>query len=205
MARKTQKMQIRNQFFILTNGKTEKNYFKNIPSRKSIYDIKIRFLNSDPKDLINCGVELKNKNNQVWCVFDKDDFSSESIYNAIDKAKRNGVGVAFSNISFEVWLVDHFHKCETEKTTQNLIEELNSLLKNNKYIKGYSKVDENAIKKVFVPRLEDAINNAEIIYQKKILEYKKLKNNEKYPLCEWNSYTDVHKLIKAMRLSFKKT
>ncbi len=46
MARRSKKLQIRNTFYILTNGKeTEKNYFDLIKSNKSIYDVKIEYHN----------------------------------------------------------------------------------------------------------------------------------------------------------------
>lgn len=45
---------------------------------------------------------------QVWCVFDKDDFSDTDFNNAIFMAKSNGYGVAYSNQSFEYWFILHF-------------------------------------------------------------------------------------------------
>lgn len=44
----------------------------------------------------------------IWCVFDKDDFAPSDFDNAIAKAKTNGFGVAWSNQSFEYWILLHF-------------------------------------------------------------------------------------------------
>jgi hypothetical protein len=45
---------------------------------------------------------------QVWCVFDKDDFPAQDFNNAIVMAEGLGFGVAYSNQSFEYWLILHF-------------------------------------------------------------------------------------------------
>lgn len=49
MSRRQKSLEVRNKFYILTNGKeTEKNYFNLIKSKKSIYDVKIEYHNEDP-------------------------------------------------------------------------------------------------------------------------------------------------------------
>ena len=45
---------------------------------------------------------------QVWCVFGKDDFNDVDFNNAIEIAKSNNFGVAYSNQAFEYWLILHF-------------------------------------------------------------------------------------------------
>lgn len=45
---------------------------------------------------------------KVWCVFDKDDFSAQDFNNAITVAEGLNFGVAYSNQSFEYWLILHF-------------------------------------------------------------------------------------------------
>lgn len=52
--------------------------------------------------------QQKRKYDQVWVVFDKDDFSANDFNNAIFKAKGLGFGVAYSNQAFEYWLILHF-------------------------------------------------------------------------------------------------
>ena len=51
-----------------------------------------------------------NEYDQVWCVFDKDDFAAEDFNEAIRLAENLfGAGrVAYSNQSFEYWLLLHF-------------------------------------------------------------------------------------------------
>jgi hypothetical protein len=45
---------------------------------------------------------------QVWCVFDKDQFPANDFNNAITIAAANNFGVAYSNQAFEYWLILHF-------------------------------------------------------------------------------------------------
>ena len=46
---------------------------------------------------------------QVWCVFDKDDFKDSDFNSAIQIAIANDFGVAYSNQCFEYWLLLHFN------------------------------------------------------------------------------------------------
>lgn len=50
----------------------------------------------------------KEQYDQIWVVFDKDDFDAQDFNAAIVRAKNNGFGVAYSNQAFEYWLVLHF-------------------------------------------------------------------------------------------------
>lgn len=53
-------------------------------------------------------LSLKDKYDQVWCVFDKDGFSDTNYNNAIDMAIGYGFKLAYSNQAFEYWLILHF-------------------------------------------------------------------------------------------------
>jgi len=61
--------------------------------------------------LVNRAIQLANEKSydQVWCVFDKDDFSESDFNNAILIAKANNFGLAYSNQAFEYWLILHFN------------------------------------------------------------------------------------------------
>ena len=100
MARRSKNLQIRNTFYILTNGKeTEKNYFDLIKSNKSIYDVKIEYHNLSSLQLVKYGLTIPNAN-QIWCVFDIDNTMEENILiPTINLAKKNNINIAFSNKS----------------------------------------------------------------------------------------------------------
>lgn len=136
-------------------------------------------------------------------MFDKDEFLSASIDRAMKTAKENEIGIAFSNMAFEVWLIDHFEKCCLEKNAEKLVTDLDRILKANEYPAGYSKEDKQMITEVLMPHLDDAVQNADIVMQTRIRQYKESHNNENYPFCDWNSFTNVHKLIDALKLETK--
>lgn len=61
--------------------------------------------------LVNRAIQITNQTSyeQVWCVFDKDDFDSVDFNNAILLADANGFGIAYSNQAFEYWILLHFN------------------------------------------------------------------------------------------------
>jgi hypothetical protein len=60
--------------------------------------------------LVNRAIQIANQGSyeQVWCVFDKDDFPDVDFNNAISMAESNNFGVAYSNQAFEYWIILHF-------------------------------------------------------------------------------------------------
>lgn len=205
MPRRSKQLAVRDEFLILTNGRqTEKNYFEAIRANyRSIFKINVKFLNDDPVALVNHAIAEKSPQNRVWCVFDKDEFPTASIEQAMKTAKENEIGVAFSNMAFEVWLVDHFEKCYNEKDADKLFAEMDQLLKSNGYSKGYSKEDKQMMGEILMPRLDEAVHNADVVMQRRVLQHKQTHKGERYPVCDWNSFTNAHKLIEALKLEKK--
>lgn len=67
----------------------------------------------DPKFLVERAVSEKRRRrssrepgDQIWCVFDVDEHAR--LADAIVQARDNGIGVALSNPSFELWALLHF-------------------------------------------------------------------------------------------------
>lgn len=72
---------------------------------------------------------------QVWCVFDKDDFNEHEFNAAIQIAEANNFGVAYSNQSFEYWLILHFNDHQGGGMHRDRYnEKINELLKSFKVI-----------------------------------------------------------------------
>ncbi|HOE39672.1 MAG TPA: RloB family protein [Bacteroidales bacterium] len=93
---------------IVCEGKnTEPSYFNQfrIPSVDPVGE------GYNTVSLVNRAIELSQQKNydQVWCVFDKDDFNDNDFNTAIKIAVANNFGVAYSNQSFEYWLILHFN------------------------------------------------------------------------------------------------
>jgi hypothetical protein len=82
--------------------------------------------------LVNRASELAKEKDyeQVWCVFDKDDFNNNDFNNAIVTAEAQNFGVAYSNQAFEYWIILHFddhqgggmHRKEYNKKINNLLK-----------------------------------------------------------------------------------
>jgi len=71
-----------------------------------------------------------NKYDQVWCVFDKDDFNNQDFNAAITLANKYKFKIAYSNQSFEYWIILHLddHQgCHMNRDDYN--EKINTLLK----------------------------------------------------------------------------
>jgi len=87
---------------------TEPSYFKQF--RLSTATIKAIGEGYNTVSLVNRASQLaqQKKYDQVWCVFDKDDFSDNEFNNAILIAETSKFGVAYSNQAFEYWIILHF-------------------------------------------------------------------------------------------------
>lgn len=82
--------------------------------------------------LVNRALELSQQGRfeQVWCVFDKDDFNEQDFNNAIEIAKSNNFGIAYSNQAFEYWFILHFNDHQGGGMHRNdYNDRINSLLK----------------------------------------------------------------------------
>lgn len=97
------------KILIVCEGKlTEPSYFEKF--KLSTATIRAVGEGYNTLSLVQRAIELSEEDDydQVWCVFDKDDFPNEHFNNAIYKAKGRGFKAAYSNQAFEYWLLLHF-------------------------------------------------------------------------------------------------
>ena len=204
MPRNKRSLDARSKFYILTNGReTEKNYFDLIKSKKSIFDVNVEYQNSNPVQLVRYASQYLREANQVWCVFDMDNnFNDGTLIQAIKLAEETGVQIAYSNIAFEVWLLSHYQKVESSYDNTRLIRQMDKLLREDLRLnRGYDKSDKELLKKHFLPKLDDAIVNSKVIYQRKVKQHEQeYMGNKNYRIWEWNSSTNVFQLIEALKL-----
>lgn len=87
---------------------TEPSYFNQF--RLSSATIKSVGEGYNTTSLVNRAIQLANEKQyeQVWCVFDKDDFAEDDFNTAIQIAEAVKFKVVYSNQSFEYWLILHF-------------------------------------------------------------------------------------------------
>ncbi|MFN6380026.1 MAG: RloB family protein [Flavobacteriales bacterium] len=110
----------RRYFLIVTEGeRTEPlyfNYFKNYLPKKLLETIEVSGEGDNTVNIVRKAIELRNERNlslkpkfdEVWAVFDKDDFQSSRFNAAVSLANREGINSGHSNQSFELWYVLHF-------------------------------------------------------------------------------------------------
>jgi len=86
-------------------------------------------MNTD--SLVEYAIQLKReaeKNNNpyswVWCVFDRDSFTSHQFNRAIKIAKNNQIKAAYSNEAFEIWYILHFNSFRQEVPVRKVGDEL---------------------------------------------------------------------------------
>ncbi len=87
---------------------TEPSYFRKF--RLSSATIKAVGDGRNTVAVVKQAMELSSKRNyeQVWCVFDKDNFPARDFNSAITLATANNIKVGYSNQAFEYWLILHF-------------------------------------------------------------------------------------------------
>ena len=148
-SRKVNTREVRQRFLIVCEGeKTEPNYFRSFRVPKNVVEIDIKGFGENPSRLVKIAKELSKEEDydQVWCVFDRDDFPKEDFNNAIKNARDKGIQVAYSNEAFELWYLLHFEFLSTGIPRKDYIKKL-TLLLGHKYQKNSDTIYEELFDK----------------------------------------------------------
>ncbi|MDR1897420.1 MAG: RloB family protein [Prevotellaceae bacterium] len=181
---------LRHILIVCEGEKTEPNYFRKFPENPEVYDrIDIHGTGYNTVSLVNEAIKLKNEARkkkepyiEVWCVFDKDDFSVELFINAILLAGRNQIKCAYSIEAFEIWYMLHYHYYDAALSREQYKKKITELLG-----KPYQKNDEGMYQ-LLQNRQKTALQNAQKLY---------LRQSER-PLREQNPITTVFKLVERL-------
>lgn len=94
----------------------------------------------------------------IWAVFDKDDFPLDNFDNAIHKAEDLGIKVAWSNECFELWYLLHFSYSQAALHRDDITEKLDKEFKKL----GYKKYDKTSPENysILKPKINTALKNA---------------------------------------------
>jgi RloB-like protein len=138
----------RKYFLIVCEGeRTEPNYFnyfKNFLPNHLVETICVEGQGDNTINIVNRAIALRDvrKNNtllpnydEVWAVYDKDDFPASRYNSAISLAKKQNVESGHSNQSFELWYVLHFQFLQNALHRSDYIKTLSKKL-NFKYEKN---------------------------------------------------------------------
>ena len=89
---------------------------------------------------------------ELYCVFDCDSHSDETLLNAKRFSEDNNINLIFSNPSFEYWILSHFEKITSVCDNSQIISKL------KKYLGDYEKNDCDIFKKI-KDKIDVAISN----------------------------------------------
>lgn len=121
LARRPPRYEPRSKILIVCEGEvTEPKYFRHVSAlaRNRLVEVVVEGVGADPKHLVERALERRriaeqmarkepfNNFDEVWCAFDVDEHRRFDA--ALDQARANGIGVALSNPSFELWALLHF-------------------------------------------------------------------------------------------------
>ncbi len=135
--------------------------------------------------------EAKTFYQNIWVVFDKDDF--KDFDEAIREGERKGYHIAWSNQSFEYWLYLHFEYCDSALHRDEWCKKLDEIFKQYELGDGtYQKNYENIYELV---NSHDGVNTA-IKYAKRRMDGF---DEEKDKPSFYDPGTTVYKLVEELK------
>jgi len=174
-------------FLIICEGeKTESNYFDAFKVKSAMIITEGTGCNTislvtEAQKIVNSYKTDDIEFDQVWCVFDRDDFY-DTFNDAIFKAKGIGFRVAYSNEAFELWYLLHFIYFDSSITRVDYILKLSKHM-NTKYKKNSTEMYE-----ILLPNQSVAINRAKRL----LYNYSESNPNKEEPS------TTVHLLVEEL-------
>lgn len=142
LTRKIRKKQAARLIVIATEGSnTEPDYFKGLFGMNKQPRVILEILETEKgfsapnhvlerlDDVISDDDLKLDSGDELWLVFDKDEWPWKRINKVICEAKRSGIHVAISNPCFEVWLILHIQGfpasgCNTSKKCKRHLENI---------------------------------------------------------------------------------
>ncbi|MEA3318136.1 MAG: RloB family protein, partial [Bacteroidota bacterium] len=178
---------------------TEPSYFRQF--KLSTATIKTIGEGYNTVSLVNRSIQIANKKqyDKVWCVFDKDDFPANDFNNAIQLAKSNNFGVAYSNQAFEYWIILHLQDHQGGGMHRdNYNKKINDLLK------PFGLTYDGNGSKIITEEIFDVLDSYDDIFNKKrktlAIERAKrnIKNHNKNNASIKESSTTVYELVEEL-------
>lgn len=147
----------RKYFLIVTEGvRTEPiyfNYIKKMLPKYLIDTVEVSGAGDNTVNVVKIAIEERNKRladklkpkfDEVWAVYDKDDFPHRRFNDAEKIAIANSIESGHTNQAFELWYVLHFQFLDTKIDRNAYFDILSGILKNK-----YKKNDENTVAQIF--------------------------------------------------------
>lgn len=179
----------------LEDTKSSRYYFQSLVKDNNLSGkvVFAKHIGTNPAKVLEAIISTPRYNKdyeQRWIVIDKDDWSKKDFNGTFTRARDLGVSVAFSNESYELWVLLHFEKLERYTNRVVLKEKLNLLFKQHFKI-SYSKADSD-IYALIKTRQCQAIINA------KALMEKHKRDDETMDPYNHNPLTNIYELIECI-------
>ena len=181
-------------------SKTEPNYIEHYKDLfclgKSASIVVEKTDKTTPVQLVEEAVNLKNsscscRTDEFWVVYDRESpvkYDEKLHQKAREKARKNGINIALSNVCFEVWLLLHYQStCAACNTCDELIRRKDF----KTYFPSYEKGSECRLSEADIMT---ARKNADSLNKRTI---NASNENWKEPSM-WNPYTDMYRLLDAI-------
>jgi hypothetical protein len=190
---------------IVCEGQTEKLYFESFP----VLGMKVHAIELGGQSklkLIESTQDIIKRTDlvydDIWCVFDMDVKRGASEFadfdNSIDKGKKLGYHIAYSNDSFELWFYLHFEYTDAEHLRGFFYDELGKKLGIN-YVRDGKKYD--FCLKVYSVLLEEegSSQNKAIVRAEKLF-----RRVADLPYHQQNPVTKVFELVKELNENLRR-
>ncbi len=210
MARNTSKKRVEKKAVLiaLEDEKSSRYYFQSLVKDKGLAGqiIFARHRGSKPKEVLDTLIthkkEDKHKNKKKdkvtsyeieWIVIDRD--SHDCFFSTIKKAKENNICVAFSNESYELWLLLHFQLVSIHTHRDNLKSQLNKIFL-DKFKMNYEKSSQDVY--LLVRNLQEiAIKNAKTLMTEHLKEHENIDPSK-------NPLTTIYQLVEYLNALYGK-
>lgn len=116
LPRESEVREVHTRALVVCEGaRTEPNYFRCFPIRSGDV-VDVQGVGMNTMSLVEEARRVRDADDhdEVWVVFDRDDFPAEQVNNALQRAEALGYRVAFSNQAFELWYLLHFEYCDAD-------------------------------------------------------------------------------------------
>ena len=106
----------RTVLLLCEDSKTSPLYFSDFPFDENLVSVKTFGKGMNTVSLVNKAINYSGEAvqkgvpfNEIWCIFDRDNFPRNNYLRAFDLARDNRIQVAWANECFELWYLLHFH------------------------------------------------------------------------------------------------
>ena len=197
-ARNIQKKRIEQKAVLiaLEDTKSSRYYFQALLKDKKFtgYVEFAKNIGSNPKKVLEALEKYKEDNiktifEKEWIVIDRDSFPNNDFFGTIETARKKNICVAFSNESYELWILLHFQLVSKHTSRENLNSELKRIFL-SRFGLEYEKSSQD-IYSLIIGQQSQAIKNAKVLVAKHIKDYGKIDPNK-------NPITMIYQLVECL-------